>query len=97
MMVDVFEHLGLGQWFRYVTGIIEVGSGMLLLSPRYVGPAGTLLSATMICAIISHLTVVPGSPVPAVILLMLCLTISWSYGDTTLAMCGQGPAQRVAA
>ncbi len=26
MMVDVFDHVGLGQWFRYATGVIEVGA-----------------------------------------------------------------------
>jgi putative oxidoreductase len=97
MMVDVFEHVGFGQWFRYATGVIEVGSAILLLSPRYVGPAASLLSVTMIGAIISHLIVVPGSPGPAVALLTMCLVIAWSYRDTTLGMFGSRPAQRVAA
>jgi len=26
MMVQTFEAVGVGQWFRYVTGIIEVGA-----------------------------------------------------------------------
>jgi DoxX-like family len=38
MMVDVFDHVGLGQWFRYATGMIEVGGAILLLSLRFVGP-----------------------------------------------------------
>ena len=29
-MVDTFGQIGLGQWFRYLTGIIEVGSAVLL-------------------------------------------------------------------
>jgi putative oxidoreductase len=32
-MVDTFGQIGLGQWFRYLTGIIEVGSAVLLLVP----------------------------------------------------------------
>jgi len=97
MMVTVFDHVGLGQWFRYVTGAIEVGGAILLLSPRFVGAAATLLGFTMVGAIISHFTVVPGSPVPATILLTLCVVIAWSYRSTTLALLGQAPAQRVAA
>ena len=97
MMVTVFEHVGLGQWFRYVTGTIEVGGAILLLSPRFVGAAATLLGCTMVGAIVSHFTVVPGSPVPATILLMVCIVIAWSYRSTTLALLGQAPAQRVAA
>ena len=97
MMVTVFEHVGLGQWFRYVTGAIEVGGAILLLSPRFVGAAATLLGCTMVGAIISHFTVVPGSPVPATILLTLCAVIAWSYRGTTLTLLGQAPTQRVAA
>src|SRR3982750_3690027 len=91
MMVTVFDHVGFGQWFRYVTGAIEVGGAILLLSPRFVGAAATLLGCTMVGAIISHLTVVPGSPVPATILLTLCVVIAWSYRSTTLALLGQAP------
>jgi len=97
MMVAVFNHVGLGQWFRYVTGLIEVSGAIMLLSPRFVGPAALLLSATMIGAIISHFTVVPGSPVPAATLLTMCAVVAWSYRQTTLALFGQAPAQRVAA
>src|SRR6185295_15746571 len=32
-MVDLFGALGLGQWFRYVTGVIEVTSAILLIIP----------------------------------------------------------------
>jgi len=97
MMVAVFDHVGLGQWFRYVTGAIEVGGAIMLLSPQLVGAAAILLSCTMIGAIISHFTVVPGSPVPAATLLTLCLVIAWSYRSTTLSLLGKAPTQRVAA
>ena len=33
MMVETFEKIGIGQWFRYVTGAIEVASAVLLLIP----------------------------------------------------------------
>ncbi len=97
MMVDVFDHVGLGQWFRYATGVIEVGGAILLLSPRFVGPAALVLAATMIGAIISHLTVVPGSPAPAAVLLVLCLVIAWSYRQGTLTLLGLTQAQRLSA
>ena len=34
MMVETFEKIGIGQWFRYATGVIEVMSAILLLIPR---------------------------------------------------------------
>ena len=30
MMVQTFDAVGVGQWFRYVTGVIEVGAAVLL-------------------------------------------------------------------
>ena len=32
-MVEVFERVGLGQWFRYLAGILEVSGAALLLWP----------------------------------------------------------------
>ena len=34
-MVALFDAIGIGQWFRYVTGLIEVGSAMALLVPSF--------------------------------------------------------------
>jgi putative oxidoreductase len=97
MMVAVFDHVGFGQWFRYVTGAIEVIGAILLLTPRFVGAAALMLSATMVGAILSHFTVVPGSSVPAMVLLVLCAVIAWSYRNGTLALLGKAPARRVSA
>jgi uncharacterized membrane protein YphA (DoxX/SURF4 family) len=33
-MVEVFERVGFGQWFRYLTGILEVGGAALLFGRR---------------------------------------------------------------
>src|SRR5436190_1204621 len=32
-MIALFDGIGIGQWFRYVTGLIEVGSAVALLVP----------------------------------------------------------------
>ena len=36
-MVQMFEAIGVGQWFRYVTGLIEFSSAILLLIPALSG------------------------------------------------------------
>lgn len=97
MMVSGFEHVGLGQWFRYATGAIEVGGALLLLTPRFAGAAALLLAATMVGAIVAHLTVVPGSPLPAAVLLVLCATIAWFHRVRTLALLGWAPNRQVPA
>jgi putative oxidoreductase len=53
--IDVFAKIGLGQWFRYFTGALEVVCGALLLVPRAAGIAGALLVCMMIGAILAHL------------------------------------------
>jgi hypothetical protein len=75
-MVATFEVIGWGQWFRYVTGGIEV-AGALMLIPATGVYAGLLLGGTMVGGTVSHLLVVPGSPVPALVLGLLCALVVW--------------------
>lgn len=76
LMVQNFEALGLGQWFRYLTAVIELAAGVALLVRSTAAYAAGLLCCVMVGAIISHLTRMPGSPVPAVVLLALCAWVA---------------------
>jgi uncharacterized membrane protein YphA (DoxX/SURF4 family) len=76
-MVATFEVIGWGQWFRYVTGGIEVAGALLMLIPATGVYAGLLLGGTMVGGTVSHLLVVPGSPVPALVLGLLCALVVW--------------------
>lgn len=80
-MIDVFNTIGLGQWFRYVTGAVEVIGAVVLLIPSRAVFGALLLACTMVCAVITHLTVLPGSPVPAAILFALSAVIAWVQRD----------------
>ena len=66
MMVETFETVGVGQWFRYVTGVIEIASAILLIIPRLSPLGAALLLPTMIGAVLAHLLVLHGSVAPAV-------------------------------
>lgn len=77
-MVSVFEIIGWGPWFRYLTGSIEVLGAVMMLVPATGLPAGLLLGSTMVGATLSHLLVVPGSPVPAIVLGLLCAVVVWN-------------------
>lgn len=79
MMVSVFDHIGLGQWFRLVTGVVEVIGAIALLVPATVAFGGLLLGVTMVCAVLTHLFVIGGSPVPAAVLLLITATITWLH------------------
>jgi putative oxidoreductase len=77
MMVQTFEAIGLGQWFRYLTGIIEVGSAALLLVPSLAFYGAVALALTMVGAVITHLFVIGGNPLPAMFLLGATSTIAY--------------------
>ena len=77
MMVGIFEQIGFGQWFRYITGLVEVVGAIGLLLPSTVGLGGLLLAITMFCAVAIHLFVIGGSAVPAFGLMMITGAISW--------------------
>src|SRR3984893_11373413 len=55
-MVDVFDKVGLGQWFRYFTGLLEVAAGIGLLISRYAYYAALLLGIVQVGAVIAPLT-----------------------------------------
>jgi putative oxidoreductase len=70
-MVQVFEQVGLGQWFRYLTGTLEVIGAVMVLIPATAAIGGALLAAIMVGATLAHLTVLPSSPLPAIVLFAL--------------------------
>src|SRR5438034_9427419 len=76
-MVELFDKVGRGQWFRYFTGLLEVAGSIGLLIPRYAFYAAGLLAVVMVGAIIAHLTVLGTSPTVPVVLLVLSGIIVW--------------------
>ena len=76
-MVQTFDVIGVGQWFRYLTGAIEVVGGVLLLIPSAASYGASVLAMTMVGAIITHLFIIGGSPVVPILLLASTTTIAW--------------------
>ena len=70
-MVQMFAKLGAGQWFRYLTGALEVIGAVALLFPRAAFYGAVLLGIVMVGAIVTHLAVLGGSPIPALVLLVM--------------------------
>ena len=79
MMVATFEKIGFGQWFLYLTGVIEVGSVILLwLGSKQVFGA-VLLVCTMLGAVLTHYFILGPSAVPAIVLGLLSTYILYYY------------------
>ena len=72
MWARLFAQIGWGDWFRYLTGVIQFAGGALLLVPRTAAAGAVLLGCTMIGAIGVHLFVIDtgigGAILPAGIL-----------------------------
>jgi len=79
--VEMFQHYGYPQWFRVVTGIVEIvgGAGMIIgiWSPVLAPLAGLWLGITMIGAIFTHIRVKDSAKatLPALVLLILSLLV----------------------
>ena len=66
MWVRVFDRIGFGQWFRYLTGATQIGGAVLVLIPRTFLIGIGVLSCTMIGAM-TFWIVVARQPFAAII------------------------------
>ena len=85
-MVQLFTAIGIGQWFRYLTGLIEVSCAILLLIPALSGIGALLLIPTMIGAIFTHVFIVGGNPALPIGLLIAMAIVAWGRKDRTLRL-----------
>jgi putative oxidoreductase len=83
-LVGLFEAIGLGQWFRYLTGTLEVAGAFLLLIPRTSGLGALMLAGVMVGAVVTHVFIAGGSPLMAIILLVVTGLIAWGRRERTM-------------
>jgi hypothetical protein len=79
MMVATFEAVGVGQWFRYVTGLIEVAGAVLLWVRGREAIGAGLLLVTMVGAVLAHLLILGPSAIPALALGLMAAFVLWAY------------------
>jgi putative oxidoreductase len=83
MMVQIFEAVGFGQWFRYLTGAFEVAGAVMVLVPALAFFGALLLAVTMVGGIATHLFLMGGSPLPALVLGLLSAFVAWKLRPAT--------------
>lgn len=76
-MIRLFHDIGIGQWFRYVTGTIEVTGALFLIIPFLSGTAAIGLGAVMIVASLVELLVLHRPPLAALACLSAHTLIAW--------------------
>lgn len=89
MMVETYETIGVGQWFRYLTGIIEIVGVVLLWLPKRQVVGAALLGATMVGAVLAHLLILGPSAVPAVVLGLIATAVLYIYRAQVPAYLGR--------
>jgi putative oxidoreductase len=85
-MVDIFEQIGVGQWFRVVTGAVEVIGAVALLVPGLASVGALWLGGTMVGAVATHLFVLHTSPAPAIVLGLLNALVVYLRRDELVAL-----------
>jgi putative oxidoreductase len=76
-MIALFDTIGIGQWFRYVTGSLEVLGALLLIVPDKTAFGAVLLACVMAGAVVAHLTVLQTAPTAPLALFVLTALIAW--------------------
>jgi putative oxidoreductase len=77
-MIGLFEAIGIGQWFRYVTGLMELTGALLIVVPRTKFFGAALLSVVMVGAVLTHLFILHNAPTAPAVLLVLAGVVAWA-------------------
>ena len=80
-MVEVFERVGLGQWFRYFTGVVEMGGAALLLWPATTAIGALLLTFVSVGAFLAQLLVLHEDVIHAIVMAIVLAAIAWTHRE----------------
>jgi putative oxidoreductase len=90
-MVEMFATIGIGQWFRYVVGALEIAGALGVLIPLVSGLAALGLVCLMIGATLTNLFVLGASPLLPIVLLVLGALVAWGrWSETRSLIAGFG-------
>ncbi|GAB2743411.1 hypothetical protein GCM10027174_16390 [Salinifilum aidingensis] len=94
--VDMFDRIGVGHWFRYLTGSLELLGAVGLVIPALAGLAGLGLVLVMLGAVITHLVVpaLGGTLFLPLVLGLLAAVVAWGRWSRTADVLQRiGPAR----
>ena len=87
-MVEMFATIGVGQWFRFVVGALEVSGAVGVLIPRLSGLAALGLVCLMAGATLANLFVLGASPVLPICLLVASAVVARGRWPQTMTLFG---------
>lgn len=74
-MVAEFANVGLGQWFRYFTGSLELIGAIGVLIPRVSALGAALLLVVVAGAAVAQLFILHGDVIHAIVIALLLATL----------------------
>jgi uncharacterized membrane protein YphA (DoxX/SURF4 family) len=97
LWIRLFTAIGIGQWFRYATGAIEVAGAVLLLFPRATLVAVPVLVCTMVGAFLAQVFITGLGPQTVLVAMLVTslLAIGWRRAAASAALKSSiGPPER---
>ncbi len=92
--VETFDQVGLGQWFRYFIGTIEIASGVGLLIAPVAGVAALAAGSVLIGAVAMEAFVLTdGNPIVPGVLVVLLAVVAWHHRARTMTLLTRALAQ----
>ncbi len=88
-MVGLFETIGMGQWFRYLTGILELAGAVLIVVPKTRSVGAVLLAVIMFGAIATHVFVLHNAPTAPLVFLAITGLIAWGRRAELASLLGR--------
>ena len=71
LWIGVFTEIGIGQWFRYATGMLEIVGAALILVPRATMAAVAMLLCILVGAFLAHIFIIGiGLPHTGIVLVL---------------------------
>jgi putative oxidoreductase len=93
-MVEMFATIGIGQWFRYVVGALEIAGAVGVLIPRLSGLAALGLIGLMAGASLTNVLVLGTSPLLPVTLMLVSVLVALGRWLRTRALFTNREARR---
>ena len=76
-IVGWFAQVGWGQWFRYLTGVLDIVGALLLFVPRWTFYGALVLACTIGIAAVLTIALLHQNPVVPLVLTLLASTLAW--------------------
>ncbi|MEU1420740.1 DoxX family protein [Kitasatospora sp. NPDC005751] len=89
---EVFDAIGAGHWFMYLTGLVELAGAVGLLVRRLAGPAAMALIVFLAFAFVTQLTAMHGENAGTPFVFMVPLAvIAWNRRAGTVGLLAHRP------